>query len=175
MILPDGNEQEQPSEWGNSYDKSQLLEDYIANELVKYVDQHFRTIAQPADRAIGGISMGGFGSMNIAVHHPDVFGSVIALGGYYQADGSVWGNNANYIAQNSPIDVLPNNPQQAKNLHIFLGAGNQDVPYYSDTMQFAHVLDTLSIPYHLDVEKGGHSWDIWQTQTYNAMLWIKWG
>lgn len=174
MILPDGNEPVQPSEWGNSYDKSQLLEDYVANELVKYVDQHFRTIAQPVDRAIGGISMGGFGSMNIAVHHPDVFGSVIALGGYYQADGSVWGNNASYMAQNSPITVLPNN-SQAKNLHIFLGAGDQDVPYYSDTMQFAHLLASLSIQYHLDVEKGGHSWDVWQTQIYNALLWIKWG
>ncbi len=174
MILPDGNAQEQPSEWGNSYDHSQLLENYIADELVKYVDQKFRTLAQPADRAIGGISMGGFGSMNIAVHHPDVFGTVIALGGYYQADGSVWGNNANYIQQNSPIDVLPNN-QQAQKLHIFLGAAKQDVPYYSDTMNFAHTLDSLSIPYHLDVQNGGHSWDVWQVQTYNALLWIKWG
>ncbi|MDQ6643330.1 MAG: alpha/beta hydrolase-fold protein, partial [Chloroflexota bacterium] len=173
MILPDGNAQEQPSEWGNSYDHSQLLEDYVASELVKYVDQKFRTIAQPADRAIGGISMGGFGSMNIAVHHPDVFGTVIALGGYYQADGSVWGNNANYIEQNSPIDVLPND-QQARNLSIFLGAATQDVPYYSDTIKFAHTLDSLSIPYHLDVEKGGHSWDVWQVQIYNALQWIKW-
>ena len=74
--------------------------------------------------------MGGFGSMNIAVHHPDVFGTVISLGGYYRADSSasVWGGNAAYLQQNSPIDVLPNK-HQAWKLRIFLGAGSQDQPY----------------------------------------------
>jgi S-formylglutathione hydrolase FrmB len=173
MVLPDGNGQISPSEWGNSYDQSQMMETLVAADLVKYVDQKFRTIAQPADRAIGGLSMGGFGAMNIAVHHPDIFGTVISLGGYYRAEGSVWGNNANYIRQNSPIDVLPND-QQARKLHIFLGAATQDKPYYTDTMEFAHELDSLSILYHLDVQKGYHSWQIWQVQLYHALLWLHW-
>ena len=174
MVMPDGNGQISPSEWGNSYDQSQMMETFVAIDLVKYVDQKFRTIAQPADRAIGGLSMGGFGAMNIAVHHPDVFGTVISLGGYYRAEGSVWGNNAHYIRQNSPIDVLPND-QQARKLHIFLGGATQDEPYYTDTMEFAHELDSFSIPYHLDVQKGYHSWQIWQVQLYHALLWLHWG
>lgn len=174
MVFPDGNGPIFPSEWGNSFNQQQMMENYVAIDLVKYVDQKYRTIPQAADRGIGGLSMGGFGAMNIAVHHPDIFGTVISLGGYYQADGSVWGGNASYIQQNSPIDVIPND-QAAWKLHIFLGAGSEDEPYYTDTMQFTHVLDSLSIPYQLDVEKGGHSWDLWSVQLYNALTWVKWG
>ena len=174
MVFPDGNGPIFPSEWGNSFNQQQLIETFVAVDLVKYVDQKYRTIPQAAYRGIGGLSMGGFGAMNIAVHHPDIFGTVISLGGYYRAEGSVWGDNANYIQQNSPIDVLPND-QAAWKLHIFLGAGTQDEPYYSDTEEFAHMLDSLSIPYQLDVENGGHSWNLWTVQFYNALLWLKWG
>ncbi len=174
MVLPDGNGRISPSEWGNSYDKSQKMETFVTVDLVRYIDQHFRTMAQSADRAIGGLSMGGFGAMNIAVHHPDVFGTAISLGGYFNAENSVWGNNAEYIRQNSPAQVLPNN-RQAWKLHIFLGAATQDQPYYTDNMQFAHELDSLSIPYHLDIEKGYHSWRVWELQMYKALFWLHWG
>ena len=175
IVLPDGNGRPgATSEWGNSFDQKQLIETYVARDLVKYVDQKYRTIPEAAYRGIGGLSMGGFGAMNIAVRHPDVFGFVISLGGYYRAGGSIWGNNAAYMRLNSPADVLPTE-KQAWKLQIFLGAGTKDQPYYTDTMQFAQELDHLHIPYHLDVEKGFHSWTIWEKQMYNALAWIQWG
>jgi enterochelin esterase-like enzyme len=175
LVLPDGNGRPgETSEWGNSFDGRQNMETFVAIDLVHYVDAKYRTIAEPAYRGIGGLSMGGFGAMNIAVHHPDVFGFVISLGGYYTAEGSVWGNNAAYIRANSPQDTLPAN-RQAWNLHIFLGAATKDQPYYADTMRFAQVLQRLHIPYHLDVEPGYHSWRVWQVQFYHALLWLHWG
>lgn len=175
LIVPDGNGRPgEPSEWGNSFDGRQNMETFVAVDLVHYVDAKYRTIAEPAYRGIGGLSMGGFGAMNIAVHHPDVFGSAISLGGYYTAEGSVWGNNAAYIRANSPQDTLPAN-RQAWNLHIFLGAATKDQPYYADTMRFAQVLQHLHISYHLDIEAGYHSWRVWQAQFYRALLWLHWG
>jgi enterochelin esterase-like enzyme len=174
MVLPDGNGRPgATSEWANSYDQRQLIESYVVNDVVKYIDMKYRTIPNAAHRAIGGLSMGGFGAMNIAVHHPDIFGSVISLGGYYHAEGSIWGNNAAYMHKNSPADVLPTN-KQAWKLRFFLGAGTQDQPYYADAQQFADELDGLHIPYHFDVQQGYHSWAIWQTQMYNALLWLHW-
>lgn len=117
--------------------------------------------------------MGGFGAMNIAVHHPDVFGSVISLGGYFHAEGSIWGNNAAYIQQNSPAAILPT-AKAAWNLHIFLGAASKDEPYYTDSIHFAHELDSLSIPYRLDIQPGYHAWNVWQVQLYHALLWLHW-
>jgi enterochelin esterase-like enzyme len=175
MVLPDGNGRlGATSEWANSYDQRQLIETYVANDVVKYIDSKYRTIPDAAHRAIGGLSMGGFGATNIAVHHPDIFGSVITLGGYYYAEGGIWGNNAAYMKQNSPADVLPAK-RQAWILHFFLGAGTLDQPYYTDTLQFARELDRLHILYHFDLQKGYHSWKIWQTQMYNALLWLHWG
>ena len=145
MVLPDGNGRPgATSEWANSYDQHQLIESYVVNDVVKYIDSKYRTIPDAANRAIGGLSMGGFGATNIAVHHPDIFGSVISLGGYYYAEGGIWGNNAAYMQQNSPADVLPSN-KQAWKLLFFLGAGTQDQPYYTDTQQFAQELDGLHI------------------------------
>ena len=175
MVLPDGNGRPgATSEWANSYDQRQLIESYVVNDVVKYIDSKYRTMPDAANRAIGGLSMGGFGAMNIAVHHPDIFGSVISLGGYYYAEGDIWGNNVAYMQQNSPADVLPAK-KQAWKLLFFLGAGTQDQPYYTDTQQFAQELDGLHIPYHLDIQQGYHSWTIWQTQMYNALLWLHWG
>ena len=54
-------------------------EDFIVNDLVGYVDAHFRTLPQAESRGITGHSMGGFGALNIAMHHPDVFSAVYSM------------------------------------------------------------------------------------------------
>jgi pimeloyl-ACP methyl ester carboxylesterase len=126
LVLPDGNGRGgETSEWGDSGDGQQRLETFIVHDLVSYIDQKYRTQATSAARGIGGNSMGGFGAMNIAVHHPDVFGFVIALEGYYNAEGSIWGTNKAYIQANSPAIVLPQKPQAWK-LHLFIGATTND-------------------------------------------------
>lgn len=54
-------------------------EDYITNELVNYMDTHYRTIAKASARGIAGHSMGGYGALRIAMKHPDVFSAVYLL------------------------------------------------------------------------------------------------
>jgi S-formylglutathione hydrolase FrmB len=54
-------------------------EDFVVQEVVGYVDSHYRTIAQAGSRGISGHSMGGFGALNIAMLHPDVFSAVYSL------------------------------------------------------------------------------------------------
>ncbi len=174
MVFPDGNGRSgETSEWGNSFDQQQLMENFVALDLVHYIDQKYRTIPTAGDRAIGGFSMGGFGAMNIAVHHPAIFGSVISLAGYYTADGSIWGQNAAYMRANSPALVLPTDPQAWK-LHIFLGAATKDQPYYADTQQFIQELKTLHLHYTFDLEHGYHAWNVWETQLYHALIWLQW-
>ncbi|MBX5458334.1 MAG: hypothetical protein IRZ31_15680 [Thermogemmatispora sp.] len=175
MVFPDGNGRPgATSEWGNSGDGRQLLENYVAIDLVHYIDSHYRTIPSPEDRAIGGNSMGGFGAANIAIHHPDVFGFVISLGGYYRAEGLIWGSNPAYRRANSPLYTIASN-RRSQRLAFFLGAATKDQPYYSDTLQFAQVLKKLHVRYTLDIEKGYHSWHVWEVQLYHALLWLHWG
>ena len=176
MVMPDGNGLSKvPPEWADSVDHHQLMETYVVRDLVQYIDQHYRTIPDAAHRAIGGLSMGGFGAMNIAEHHPNVFGSVISLGGYYYyAEGDIWKNNTPYMRANSPMITFPKN-KAAWKLHIYLGAATKDQPYYSDTKDFTHLLRKLHIPYSFDLERGYHSWAVWQRQMYYVLQWLKWG
>jgi enterochelin esterase-like enzyme len=174
MVFPDGNGRPRvTSEWANSFDRRQLIETYVVNDLVRYVDQHYRTFADPAHRAIGGLSMGGFGAMNIAEQHPTVFGTVISLGGYYKAEGGIWGKNAAYMQANSPLLTFPKN-KAAWKLHIYLGAATKDQPYYNDTKIFMGMLSKIHVPYRFDLEKGYHRWRVWELQMYNALHWLKW-
>src|SRR5499426_1232326 len=53
--------------------------EFVAMELVDYVDSHYRTIATQQGRAIGGISMGGRIAIMTALQHPARFGTVGAF------------------------------------------------------------------------------------------------
>jgi enterochelin esterase-like enzyme len=54
-------------------------ESFIADDLVSYVDSHYRTIANRMSRGLGGHSMGGYGTIRIGMKRPDVFGSLYIM------------------------------------------------------------------------------------------------
>ena len=54
-------------------------ESYIADDLVSYVDRHYRTIANRMSRGLGGHSMGGYGTLRIGMKRPDVFSSLYIM------------------------------------------------------------------------------------------------
>jgi S-formylglutathione hydrolase FrmB len=64
-------------------------EDFIVRDLVGHIDASFRTIPAASGRALGGHSMGGFGALNIALRHPDVFAAVYALSPGLAAPGGL--------------------------------------------------------------------------------------
>jgi len=54
-------------------------EDFVAHDLVEYIDAHYRTIAALPSRGLAGHSMGGYGTLRIGMKHPEVFSSIYAL------------------------------------------------------------------------------------------------
>jgi enterochelin esterase-like enzyme len=54
-------------------------EDFVAKELVDYIDQHYRTIPKAASRGLAGHSMGGYGTIRIGQKHPEIFSSLYLL------------------------------------------------------------------------------------------------
>ncbi|MEO9004625.1 MAG: alpha/beta hydrolase-fold protein [Ginsengibacter sp.] len=53
--------------------------DYIAKDVVDYIDKRYRTIANRNSRGLSGQSLGGNGALKIGMLYPDVFGAVYAL------------------------------------------------------------------------------------------------
>ena len=56
-------------------------EDHVVKELVPYIDNKYRTIAAGDHRAVVGKSSGGYGSVILALRHPDVFGLMASHSG----------------------------------------------------------------------------------------------
>lgn len=54
-------------------------ETYVADELVAYIDGHYRTIPERSSRGLTGHSMGGYGAIRIGMKRPDVFGSLYVM------------------------------------------------------------------------------------------------
>jgi S-formylglutathione hydrolase FrmB len=162
------------SEWANSFDGRQRMEDAIVQDLVPFIDHHYRTLADAADRAIGGNSMGGFGAMNIALHHPDVFGAVLSVGGYFQAGGLVFGagpGSASYRRYNSPALFVqtPRGEQAARMLTFVIGIGTDDGHYYFEGIHMYQELLKLDARVQLLRGVGGHSWPFWARQLGQAL------
>jgi enterochelin esterase-like enzyme len=95
-------------------------EDFIVNDVVGYVDTHYRSIAQANARAISGHSMGGFGALNIAMRHPDIFSAVYSLSpGLFDPNGlaesqmfELQGFIKRFLAYQQRVEALPE--QQAR-------------------------------------------------------------
>jgi enterochelin esterase-like enzyme len=168
LIFPDGNGPLiRYSEWANSYDGRQMIENAIADDLVTYVDSHYRTIASPAFRAIGGLSEGGYGAANIALHHPQVFGTAICLSGYYLAQGPVFGgtsaNALSYRRYNSPLLYMktPAGQQALRRLNFIIGDGTEDGFYLQQSITFTRALQLDHARVIFMTTTGGHSWTLW--------------
>jgi S-formylglutathione hydrolase FrmB len=78
FVTPDAFTRYQGSFYSNSVTTGNW-EDYIVSELIPYVDAHYRTIAGRTSRGLAGHSMGGYGTIRIAMRHPDLFSSIYLL------------------------------------------------------------------------------------------------
>jgi enterochelin esterase-like enzyme len=78
IVMPNAYTRYQGSMYSSSLTTGDW-ENFIARELVTYIDSHYRTIANRMSRGLAGHSMGGYGTLRIGMKHPDVFSSVYAL------------------------------------------------------------------------------------------------
>ena len=69
----------QPRRW--TCVKASRYETYIAHDLVAWTDATYRTKAERGARAIAGLSMGGFGALELAMRHPDEFAATASHAG----------------------------------------------------------------------------------------------
>jgi enterochelin esterase-like enzyme len=53
-------------------------EAFLTRDLVHYIDRHYRTLAAPASRGLAGHSMGGYGTLRLAMKYPGIFSSIYA-------------------------------------------------------------------------------------------------
>ena len=78
VVLPDSKTIHNGSMYSSSATTGDF-ENFIARDLVRYVDAHYRTIQNRMSRGLVGHSMGGYGTARIGMKHSDMFGAIYMM------------------------------------------------------------------------------------------------
>jgi S-formylglutathione hydrolase FrmB len=78
VVLPDSKTVHNGSMYSSSVTTGDF-EQFIAHDLVAYIDSHYRTLPNRESRGLVGHSMGGYGATRIGMKHPDVFASLYIM------------------------------------------------------------------------------------------------
>jgi endo-1,4-beta-xylanase len=121
--------------------------------LLPHIDASCRTVRERRARWIEGMSMGGNGSLKMALKFPDLFSSVVAYAGSYRplpADGILYPGivpesrawieqlAAWYIADHDPFELARLNRFRLDGMRIRLVAGTRDVAFDDSEALHAH-------------------------------------
>jgi enterochelin esterase-like enzyme len=137
------------------------VQTYLTSTVVRYVDNHFRTLPNPADRVIGGMSSGGYCAMNLGLRHQDVYSTVLAMEPYGTPGTAALqrvlaGNRALYQA-NSPTSYLPT-MRFSHPMAFFVDVGGNSSPRSARALD--HLLTARGQLVEYRVEAGvGHTWN----------------
>jgi enterochelin esterase-like enzyme len=160
-------------EWANGIAAHQGWETYVARDLVRAVDAHYRTIRSGDGRALGGLSEGGYGALNIGLHHPGEFKVLESWSGYERsADiASIFGHRPALLDWNSPLFELPHAAPALRADRTFVwfysGLGDR---LLDQNQRFAAALVRAHIAHRFLVPRGGHDWSLWRGDAALALL-----
>ena len=158
-------------------DPASQFETFVAAELVGFVDQHYPTIAKRTARALAGNSMGGHGSMFLAVRHRDTFSVAAPMSGgmdlrasdpqvgafpdkwdIKQRLGPIEQNPArwNELTVINVVDTL-----KKGELAISIDCGDKDF-FLTTNRQLHAKLRAMGIAHDYAEHPGAHNWDYWK-------------
>jgi S-formylglutathione hydrolase FrmB len=159
----------------NARDGKERYEDFLVQEFLPYIEKHYRAAPGRANRAISGISMGGYGALHLAFRRPLLFSSVSAhsaalidklpnfLAGTVPNSprsrvlGGVFGNppDPSFWQQNSPIVMA--RKAILTDLKIYFDCGAEDdFGFDSGAAALDKVLTSRRIPHEFQIYPGRH-------------------
>ncbi|MEE1178306.1 MAG: alpha/beta hydrolase-fold protein [Paludibacteraceae bacterium] len=124
-------------------------------EVVTFVDKAYRTITKKESRAIAGLSMGGFHSMQISKEYPTLFNYI----GLFSASARFKGKKDSHIYENCEAKIKTQFAQKPALYWIAIG---KDDFLYEENQKFRSFLDANGFQYTYVESEGGHIWRNWR-------------
>jgi S-formylglutathione hydrolase FrmB len=150
-------------------------EDHVL-ESVRFIDRTFHTLACPAGRGIGGLSMGGYGAAKLGLKYPEIFGSLASHSGCLDMTQTrQWDENmrrelqAIFGATVTPEEecfALAARPGVKPAIYFDCGV---DDGLIEENRRFHAHLTALGIAHTYAEYPGGHSWDYWDAHIPAAL------
>lgn len=178
IITPEGGDGWYTDSVSNDKEK---WESYIIQELIPEVDKKFRTNAGRNQRAIAGLSMGGFGALKFGLKYPDKF---VLAGSFSGALGAaqitektlpgaigktidgIFGPVESETRKSNDIFAIIRSitPEKAKTIpFIYLDCGTEDF-LFQNNREFVNLLVEKKVPHEYRQLPGAHDWKYWDKQ-----------
>jgi len=171
-------------------------QDMFIQELIPYIDTHYRTIADREHRATMGYSMGGFGALILPLKNPEVFGTTVPLSisirtdqQYMKEDSAGWNQQwgrifggigaggtdriTDYYRQNNPFQIFSQNDLlKLSGLKIYIANGDEEQTLCRSNEELHILLRDKNYSHEFRVLKGGHEFSFWRSCLPNALNFI---
>lgn len=161
VVFADGGNGFYTNWQGATGDASHRWEDAIVTDLVDAVDARWRTARGARHRAIGGLSMGGYGAVAIALRHPDRFSFALSSAGALgfparaqeeiRAGAPDWNEPQRWSSDERPPVDIPGFATQRERTPQGLVFATEAQARAVDPYVLAETADAQKLPYlHLD-------------------------
>jgi len=153
------------TEWANA--QAGQWENYVL-DVVHNVDQRFATVHNRQGRGLAGLSEGGFGALNITLHHLGLFSVAESWSGYFNEtrSGPFSHEPASVIRFNSPQQdvraVAPQIHRLGYRAWIYQGQLDHNPAFHIRAM--SDELHSAGAQVHYGFFPGGHDWGLWRAQ-----------
>jgi S-formylglutathione hydrolase FrmB len=172
LVIPQGARGDDDDSEYLNWGAGRGWETYIAEELPRYIDSHFRTISSRTGRAIIGLSAGGYGATILGFHHLGSYSVIESWSGYFHPTdptGTVAlprgpSASAHTFVQQVKVD------EQHRSTFLAFYVGNGDTRFRAENVQFDRELRAAGVPHVFDVYAGGHQTNLWQA---HAVTWLR--
>lgn len=165
VVMPNGNVTQvaAPGDGTRGYYKPQLMEPRAMNgefessfkDIINFTENNYRVIANKENRAIAGLSMGGFHAMHISRTYPNTFDYV----GLFSTAMLIDNNKIPEYYTNTN-ETLKTQMQNGVKVY-WISIGKRDF-LYQRNKEFRAQLDELAFEYTYVESAGGHTWSNWR-------------
>lgn len=176
IVCPDGGF----TSWyfDSPIDPKMQYESYVSTELVAAVDKQYKTLAEPAGRAITGLSMGGHGGLFLGFRHQEVFGAAGSMSG--GVDLRPFANNWDIRNRIGTQREFPNRWEELSvinlihlldnpDFRIIIDCGTSDF-FYQINKALHKKLLARNIRHDYIERPGGHNWEYWENAVGYQLL-----
>lgn len=158
VVLPQGDY----GYWVDQANGGPRWGEYVAREVVAEVDRRYRTLPDPSARAVGGLSMGADGALQLALNNPDVFSVVGAHSPVLKpyGDAPEFFGDVVYFEAHYPVTLVQFQTEVTKRLTISIDVGDVDI-WLTNAVAFHEELNRLGVRHEWHVWPGEHNAEYW--------------
>ncbi|MGO8766613.1 MAG: alpha/beta hydrolase [Limisphaerales bacterium] len=130
-------------------------------DIIPYVDSHYRTLTNRESRAVAGLSMGGFVTLNTGLTHLETFGGLFVFSSGY------WPDQLPAFEENIKPLLSQTNINDKFRVPIYFAAGETDIALLNSQRTMA-VFDNYGIRNFWVFSSNGHEWLNWRRYLYQT-------